>query len=134
MVQIIVVIIGGKLLLVFEFLANFIRHFYIFKHYFEALSKRRPALFLEFGHHGHFSFVAERLRLKKSLCERIHIKAFKDVFIEEISEDLDDPVNLIVNFNFVHSFKFLFKHFVEVENERARRAITLIHHVFESPL
>ena len=50
--------------------------------------------------------------LKQSFRETIFVEPFKDVFILDISEYLNDFVDPILHFNFIHLSKFSFKQLI----------------------
>ena len=76
----------------FEFLAELVGHFHVFKHDFKALSKLAAALFLEFEHERSLSLFADLTLFKQALGETADIEALEDIFVEKVSENMNDFV------------------------------------------
>ena len=73
--------------------------------------------------------------LKKSLGKTGLVKAFEDIFVLEETENLNYPVNALVQLAFaLQSFEVRLEHLVEVADQRARHLVVLVANSLEGHL
>ncbi len=109
--------INGKLLAagaLSEVLHPLLGHLNILEHYLEPLGKLKPALFFQLLDNLLLRIFQNPARIKQPLSECSLIEIFKDVFVLEVPENLDDFINFFGNFYLGVVFEILFEILVQI--------------------
>lgn len=117
-----------------ELLAELVRHLHVFEHDLEALRELTPALFFELEHERSLRLFADLSLFKQTLRETADIETLKDVFVEQVSENVNDFVQALSQFRLIDILEVLLEHLVEVEDECLGRTIINIDDFLKSHL
>ena len=115
----------------FKLLTELVRHFHVFEHNFKTLRELATALFFQFEYESSFSLFADLALLKQSLGETADIETFKDVFVEEVAENVNDFVQTLGKLRLLDILEVFLKHLIEVKHECFGGTISDVDDLFE---
>lgn len=91
----------------FELYHCVLRHLDVFKHDFQLLGELEAALFLQLLHQQLLRVFIGASLFQKSLGQRVLVETFEDIFVLQISENVDDLVQDVVDFLLLHPLEVL---------------------------
>ena len=117
-----------------EFACEFFRDFDVLKHHFQLLGKLEATFFLELKYQSSLSIFIVVAVFKKTLGKAVFVEALKDVFVEQVSEDVYDLVKEVVELQLLDGFEVLVEHFVKVEHKCLGSPVVLVYYFFKGQL
>ena len=116
---------------IFELLAKLFRHFHVLEHDLKSLRELASTLLLEFQNEGSFCILANLTLLEQPLGEAADVEAFKDILIEQVTEDRDNFVKSLCELSLLNVLEVLFEHLIKVEDESLCRPVVDIDDLFK---
>ena len=110
---------------------SLLRHLNVFKHDLKPLSELKPTLFFELLDNFLLSIFKNSSLIQQSLGETILIEAFENIFVLEISENMNDAIDFLGDFYLSVVFKVFLELLIKVGDQRFCCLFILINEVFK---
>lgn len=107
------------------------RHIDIFEHNFKSCGEDESTLLFEFRNNQFFCVRILAKIFKKALGEARFIISFKDIFISDEPEYLDNSIDNFLYFIILHHFESFLELFIQIRDKSHRSAVIQVYELLE---